>query len=160
MGMFDDTHAWSVTLSVIFVSLAIGMLAFAGLAPGTRVFAFLVTLGVALIGGVSLHSYGIYRYETDRIAEHKRISTVDPQQCPDYWTGRYDACSQSMVCDPFFQTHDPHSPKVFMKGADQTSMNVKQHAARGPDRVCSEDLVRQFPWIEVTNSCDARGRAV
>ena len=157
--MFEDTHAWSVTLAVVFVSLAIGMLALAALAPGTRILAFLISMGLSLIAAVAVHSYSIYRYETDRVAEHKRISKVNPEQCPDYWTGRYDACSNSMVCDPFFQTSDPHAPKVFMN-RHTSPLTVQLHAAKGPDRICTDDLSREFPWMEVTNSCDARGRSI
>lgn len=159
MGMFDDTHAWSVTLSVVFVALSIGMLSFAALAPGTRILAFLITIGVSLIAAVAIHGYGIYRYETERIAEHKKLAKVQPEQCPDYWTGRYDACSNSMVCEPYFQTADPHAPKVFMH-RQMSPVNVQQHAAKGADRVCADDLTREYPWMEVTNSCDARGRSL
>ena len=160
MGMFDDTHAWSITLSVVFVSFAIGMLAFAGLAPQTKITVYLVTQAITLVSAVAVHGWGIYRYEKERVAQHNELRKVQPQHCPDYWTGRYDSCTQSMVCDPYFETDDQFAPKVFMNGDSLSQMNAHQHAAQGPEQLCTTDNNRTFPWMEVTNSCDARGRAV
>lgn len=160
MGMFDNTHAWSITLSVVFISFAIGMMAFAGLAPATKITTYLVAQAITLIAAVAVHGWGIYSYEKQRVEQHKALSRVEPKECPDYWTGRYDACTQSMVCDPYFDTADPHAPKVFMNGESLSPMNVQQHAAQGADQICGGDTNRTFPWLEVTNSCDARGRAV
>lgn len=160
MGMLDNTHAWAITLSVVFVSLAIGMLAFAGLAPRTKITTYLVAQAITLVAAVAVSGWGIYRYEKDKVAEHKALSKVEPKGCPDYWTGRYDACTQSMVCDPYFETSDPHAPKVFMNGDSLSPINVEQHSARGEDQLCAEDNSRVFPWMEITNACDAKGRAV
>lgn len=163
MGIFDDTHAWSVSLSVVFVSFAVGMMAFVLLVPGSRITTYLLTQAVTLAAAVSVHGWGIYRYEKDRVDEHKKLSRIEPKDCPDYWTSRYDACTQSMVCDPYFDTTDRHAPRVFMN-PDSTSgashINVKQYAAQGADAVCTADNSRTFPWLEVTNSCDARGRSL
>lgn len=160
MGMFDDTHAWSITLSVVFVSLAIGMLAFAGLAPSTKITTYLVAQAITLTAAVSIHGWGIYNYEKQRVKQHKSLSLVQPKKCPDYWTGRYDACSQSMVCDPYFETADPLAPRVFLNGDSLSPLNVQQHSAQGPEQLCTDDNNRSFPWMEITNSCDARGRVV
>lgn len=159
MGMLDNTHAWAISLSVLFVSAAVGMLAFAVLAR-TKISTYLMAQAVTLIAAVAVNSWGIYSYETDRVAQHKELSKVQPKDCPDYWTGRYDACTQSMVCDPHFETSDPHAPKVFMNGDSLSPVSVEQHAARGASQLCSEDNTRLFPWMEITNACDARGRAV
>lgn len=158
--MLDNTHAWAITLSVIFVSVSIGMLAFAGLAPSTKITTFLIAQAITLIAAVSVNSWGIYTYEKNKIAQHKKLSKVEPKNCPDYWTSRYDACTQSMVCDPYFETSDRHAPKVFMNGDNLSPINVQQHAARGSDQLCSDDNNRLFPWMEITNACDTRGRAV
>lgn len=160
MGILEDTHAWSITLSVVFVSFAVGMVAFAGLAPRTRISTYLLAQAVTLVAAVSVHGWGIYSYETNKVSEHKLLSQVQPKMCPDYWTGRYDACTQSMVCDPHFETGDPQAPRVFMNGDSHAPINVAQHAAAGPDQLCAADNTRAFPWMEVTNACDARGRAV
>eukprot|EP00873_Tetraselmis_striata_P033824 jgi/Tetstr1/454088/TSEL_041007.t1 len=160
MGMLDNTHAWSITLSVVFVSFAVGMAVFAALVPSSKVTAYLAVQSAALVAAVAVHGWGIYKFEKDRVKEHNLRRQVDPKSCPDYWTGRYDSCTQSMVCDPHFDTGDIHNPRVFMNGENLAPIDVVQHSARGADQMCVEDEAGTFPWMEVSNSCDARGRAV
>nr|WRJ69912.1 hypothetical protein TetV2_00467 [Oceanusvirus sp.] len=160
MGVLKNTHAWSVAASVVLSSIAVGFIAMLILTPRSRVATFMVSMAIALIVAVGVHVYTIYRYEKDRLDQHKKLSKVDPQRCPDYWTEKYDPCSKSAVCKPFFQTENPAAPKVFMNGTSLAEINVRQHSALGPQNLCASDAMRQYPWMEISNSCDAKNRAV
>lgn len=160
MGILKDTHAWAVTISVLLVSVAVGMMAFAIITPPNKITTYFIAQSVCIIAAVALNGWNIYSFEKDKLALHKAAATVKPKGCPDYWTGRYDGCSKSMVCDPYHETTDPAAPRVYMNSTRLAPIDVNQHAARGPEQLCSDDNIRVFPWMEITNSCDARGRAV
>lgn len=160
MGILNDTYAWAVTVSVLLASVAVGMMAFAIISPPNRITTYFIAQSACLLGAVALNGWNIYTFERDKVAQHKLAATVKPKGCPDYWTSTYDGCKKSVVCDPFFETADPTAPKVFMNSTSTARIDVNQHASRGAEQICSDDHSRAFPWMEITNSCDARGRAV
>jgi hypothetical protein len=160
MGILKNTHAWSVAASVVLSSIAIGLIAMLVLPPRSRVATFMIAQAITLLVAVGVHVYTIYRYEKDRLDKHKERAKVDPQKCPDYWTSKYDPCSKSAVCKPFFHTEDPSAPKVFMNGTSLAEINIRQHSALGPQSLCAADAMRQYPWMEISNSCDTKNRAV
>ncbi|AUF82642.1 hypothetical protein TetV_560 [Tetraselmis virus 1] len=154
MGELKNTHAWSVAASVVLASIGMGLVAMGIMSPRSGVFTYLIAQAVTLFVAVGVHSYGIYRYEKDRMDMHKELSKVHPQNCPDYWTSQWDSCARTNRCFPYFNKTD--DTKVFMNGESLGELNVNMEAARGPEDLCA--TVRPYPWMEVQNSCDAKNR--
>lgn len=160
MGLLAKTQAWSVAVSVVMVSVSVGSLLFASLAPKSTVSPYMVAQGLSLLAAVAIHSYGMWKYENGRSNMHKQLASVDPKNCPDYWTSKFDSCSNTSFCSPWFETGDPEYPRVYMNGDKLVNLKVSEYSSKGPEEICVENEARAYPWTEVTNSCDARGRAV
>ena len=160
MGVLDNTHAASVTLAVVLVSVAAGLLATAIIQPRSMISIYLMAQAVTLFIAVVVHGYTIYRYEKDRIDNHKELSKVHPEECPDYWTSEWDACAGTKVCHPYFETQNPAVPRIYMHQTNLANLNVATEASKGAINLCAANTSRPYPWLEVSNSCDARNRAV
>jgi hypothetical protein len=161
MGILTASHAWSVTLSVVFAAFVMGMLAFVTMMPGTLITPFLLTMSATLSIAVGFHAWNLYNYETERAKAHTKLSDPHPEKCPDYWTSEYDECKGAVKCLSYFDASGDAADRIFMSAAATPSqLYVGDYATKAADEICTMDQTRSFPWMDVTNPCIARNRTV
>jgi hypothetical protein len=161
MGLFTNSYAWAITVSVLMSSMALGMLLYFFLVPWTFIHVFMLAMSLTLVIAVSFNTYEIYAYQRDKEAQRNAIKKVAPSQCPDYWTSEWDSCKQTYKCNPYFETNNAAYPTVLMNGADAPGgLDLKQYAAKGDIAICNENKERTFPWVPVLNACAAVDRTI
>lgn len=162
MGVLTASHAWSVTLSVVFSSFVVGMLAFVSIMPLTRITTFLVTMSAALAAAVAMNAWQMYVFESSMAAAHTKLSDPRPEKCPDYWTSEFDECKNGVKCLSYFDTTvGDTKDRVYMSpSSTQSQLFVADYGTKDPDEICSLDETRAFPWLDVSNSCSAKTRTV
>jgi hypothetical protein len=149
------SYAQALLASAVFTATALGMLMYAMLVgAASSINTFMVAGGLLLLLAVGANAVMIVRTERSKKDQHAELSDASPMACPDYWTSSYDACSGS-ACAPVFQEA---TGQVLMTVDYNKAVgtSVTQLTSGGTKSLCQTN--RDFPWVEVSNACDARNR--
>ena len=154
MSVNKPSYAHALIASVFISAAAAGMLFFAFFNGSGSITTFLVAGGALLLLAVGVSVARIVSVEAGKKDKHAELSNVGPRYCPDYWTSSYNACSGS-TCTPTF---DENGGRVIMTTDYNKSVgtSIKQLSTGGTKTLCAS--TRNFPWVEVGNSCDASTR--
>lgn len=157
---FRDSNAIPVILAVAMLILGICFFLFAILAPDSSIRPFSFSIAFVL-GAVSVSKLLDISWYDDKLNKiQKELSRVSPESCPDYWETSYSKC-QGLSCRPFFsgRNMDGEEGRVWMQGdaGNDTNVRLKLLKELSPDALCNHTK-SQYPWMEISNSCDTRNR--
>lgn len=161
MGDYRTAHAIPIMLSVGMLILAVCLVAYASLAVESSIRPFLFTLAVVM-GVMAFNKIlNVAWYEKTLDQMHKKLANVSPDACPDYWQAGFSKCS-GQSCRPYFrgQNMEGEEGTVWMMrdATEDTEIRLRDYKSMHPDSLCN--LNRQYPWMEISNECGARNRAV
>lgn len=160
MEDFRNSHTIPVILAVAMLILGICFFLFAILAPDSSIRPFSFAIAFVL-GAVSINKLLDIAWYDDKLNKiHKQLSKVTPDSCPDYWETSYSKC-QGLTCRPYFsgRNMDGEEGRVWMQGDAglDSSIRLKLYKELSADSLCNATK-NQYPWMEISNSCDTRNR--
>jgi hypothetical protein len=159
MEDLKKTHAIPVILAVAMLILGLCFFLFAILVSESSIRPFCFAVAFVL-GAVSVNKLLDISWYDEKLAKlQKQLSKVNPESCPDYWETSYSKC-EGLKCKPYFlgRNMDGEEGTVWMKpGATRDSQEVlKTYKESSADTLCN--INKQYPWMEISNECDARNR--
>ena len=160
MEDFRKSNAIPVILAVAMLILGLCFFLFAILAPDSSIRPFSFTIAFVL-GAVSISKLLDISWYDDKLKKiQKQMSKVNPESCPDYWETSYSKCD-GLKCRPYFsgRNMDGEEGRVWMQNpaTSDTSIRLKEYKELSADSLCNKTQ-NQYPWMEISNSCDTRNR--
>lgn len=162
MEDFRKSHAIPVILAIAMLILGLCFFLFAILAPDSSIRPFSFAIAFVL-GAVSISKLLDISWYDDKLNKiQKQLSKVNPESCPDYWETSYSKC-KGLECKPFFsgRSMDGEEGTVWMQNnslaTKENRESLKQFKELSADMLCNITN-KQYPWMEISNECDARNR--
>ena len=158
---YKTAHTVPVMLSMGMLITAVSLGAFAILAPESSIRPFLIVLALVLTVVSIIKMFDIAMYESRIEKLHKSLAVVEPESCPDYWMTEFSKCF-GRVCRPYFDGVDMNDKKgsvrMVQNVEDAFTLGLMDHKSKPTDIKCNESSNSQYPWMELSNQCNARNK--
>lgn len=157
MGITSQSHALTLTASVVVTAASVGMMFFAFMSSDTTIKPFLIVASISLVSVVILNVVMIIKHENDKKEQHDTLTELDPKFCPDYWTNMHDSC-QGHMCKPVFE--ETEGTVIMSTAFSVQGTPINQVKDTNSDGVCESRNIRMYPWLEIDNACGAIERKI